>query len=83
MAQSIQGLSFLANEEGESDVAVWMDEGNNYPAYTNNRSAFEAMGIKEIGKRTALELATMQPNPGDDLVEIWTGNDGKPNHLLD
>jgi hypothetical protein len=82
LAQSIQGLSFLANEEGESDVAVWMDEGNNYPAYTNSRSAFEAMGIKEIGKRTALELATKQSNPGDDLVKIWTGNDGKPGYIL-
>jgi len=82
LAQSIQGLSFLATEEGKSKVAVWMDEGTDYPAYTICRTAFEAMGIKGIGKRTAVELATEQFEPGEDLKQIWTGKDGKPGYIL-
>lgn len=82
LAQSIQGLSFLATEEGKSKVAVWMDEGTDYPAYTICRNAFEAMGIKGIGKRTAVELATGQFELGEDLKQIWTGSDGKPGYIL-
>lgn len=82
LVQSIQGLSFLATEEGRSKVAVWLDEGSNNPAYQNSREAIEAMGIREIGKRTAVELATERFTPDEDLIKTWTGSDGKPGYIL-
>ena len=81
LAQSMQGLSFLAVENERSDIAVWLDAGN-APAYQNCKVSLETMGIREIGMKTAVELATKDYAASEDLKKIWTGNDGKPGYIL-
>ena len=82
LAQSIQGLSFLAVEEGRTDIAVWMDDGNFSPSYQNCKASIEAMGIHEIGRQTAVELATKEYAEGEVLKKLWADKDGKPGYVL-
>lgn len=81
LAQSIQGLSSFAVENDKSDIAVWLDDGD-IPAFQNCKTSLENMGILEIGKQTAIELATKDYAGGEDLKKIWRGSDGKHGYVL-
>jgi len=81
LAQSLQGLSFLAVAEGKSKTAVWMDDPAGRRSYAVSKAALEEMGIREIGRSDAVALAAIQHDATAPAAG-WTGRDGSPSYVL-
>lgn len=71
LMQSVAGLANKACKEGRSSIGVWIEQGGR--GYLAEK---EGLG-KEIGKQTALELAT-RSDRGD-----WEGRDVDLRHLFE
>lgn len=82
LAQSVQGLSQLAVEEGRGTVSVWLTDHTNSDSYKNSKAALGDMGISEIGMQSAIELANNNYGEAERLKLLWKGDDDKFGYVL-
>ena len=58
MCQSLAGLANRAVQQGKSKIGVWFNDPENRVSYKVSKMALENLGIKELGLKSGLALAT-------------------------
>lgn len=57
LCQSISGLTNRAVSQGQSKVAVWLNDPEYRESYKVSLEALHSLGVKELGQQTGAELA--------------------------
>ncbi|MDR1417160.1 MAG: hypothetical protein LBJ57_07060 [Prevotellaceae bacterium] len=68
LCQSISGLTNRAVDQGKSETGVWLCDHENRNSYTLSLNALQAMGMKEQGRQTGVELACNSYSPSEGVA---------------
>ncbi|MDR0414319.1 MAG: hypothetical protein LBH84_02770 [Prevotellaceae bacterium] len=68
LCQSISGLTNRAVDKGKSETGVWLCDHENRSSYALSLSALQAMGLREQGRQTGIELTCNSYGPSDGVA---------------